>query len=227
MFNTKSILQVQDISKPEREIPNKEILWAVQQGCNFDNTINKDSSCFPKFEAILQRNSMQKSAHPLNSFGKAISNAYDRIWIIDPYFLKPDKGTQNERIDIIIDWLIQPDMLASDIKILTANHGNTEKEKNDILEKFKEFEALINHERLKSKNGNGCNIEILFTLTKNFNYIHDRFAIIDNELWHFGATVGGFHSSVNAATRGWSASDHGAIVFFELVWNKCLFGSES
>lgn len=227
MFNHKSILEVKNISKPEREIPKKEILWAVQQGCNFDNTIDKDSNCFPKLEAILLRNSTHESAHPLNSFGKAISNAFERIWIIDPYFLNPDKGTQYDRIEIIIDWLIQPEMLASDIKILTTNHGNTEKENNHIVEKFKEFQVLINNERLKSKNGDGCNIEILFSLTKNFNFIHDRFAIIDNELWHFGATVGGFHSSVNAATRGWNASDHGAIEFFELVWNKCKLGSKS
>lgn len=227
MLNRKNILEVQDISKPERKIPEKEILWPVQQGYSFDNTINNDSSCFPNLEAIVLRNSINERAHPLNSFGKAISNAFERIWIIDPYFLNPDKGTQNDRIDIIINWLIHPEMLASDIKILTTNHGNDEKINNEIVEKFKDFEVLINNERLNSKKGDGCNIEILFTLTKNFNYIHDRFAIIDNELWHFGATVGGFHSSVNAATRGWNASDHGAIEFFELVWNKCKLGSKT
>lgn len=61
-------------------------------------------------------------------------------------------------------------------------------------------------------------IEIRFTLNTEFPYIHDRFAIIDNELWHFGATVGGLHNKVNAATRGWDADFHDAIRFFEIVW---------
>ena len=46
------------------------------------------------------------------------------------------------------------------------------------------------------------NIDIKFNLTTNFDHIHDRFAIIDDELWHFGATVGGFHSQVSAAQEG-------------------------
>ena len=34
-----------------------------------------------------------------------------------------------------------------------------------------------------------------------FPYVHDRFAIIDSELLHFGSTVGGLHPDVSAATR--------------------------
>lgn len=83
--------------------------------------------------------------------------------------------------------------------------------------KFQEHAEIIN--TLRSKGGGKCVIEVRFTLTQNFDYIHDRFAIIDDELWHFGATVGGFHSQVSAATRGWRASDHGAVDFFELAWN--------
>lgn len=55
-------------------------------------------------------------------------------------------------------------------------------------------------------------IEVSFNLS-NANCIHDRFAIIDNELWHFGATVGGFHRDVNAVSRGWNADAHDAVQF--------------
>jgi hypothetical protein len=34
-------------------------------------------------------------------------------------------------------------------------------------------------------------------------YIHDRFALMDGEIWHCGATIGGMHECLNAISRGW------------------------
>ncbi|MDN7478493.1 hypothetical protein QZM19_22225 [Burkholderia multivorans] len=48
--------------------------------------------------------------------------------------------------------------------------------------------------------------------------LHDRFAIVDDELWHFGATVGGAHRSVNAFSRGWDAEETHAIEYFMDLW---------
>lgn len=48
--------------------------------------------------------------------------------------------------------------------------------------------------------------------------VHDRFAIVDGELWHFGATVGGAHRSINAYSRGWDAAKARAREFFDEVW---------
>jgi hypothetical protein len=45
--------------------------------------------------------------------------------------------------------------------------------------------------------------------------VHDRFAIVDSELWHFGATVGGAHRSINAYSRGWDATEARALDFFK------------
>lgn len=53
--------------------------------------------------------------------------------------------------------------------------------------------------------------------------IHDRFAIVDNELWHFGADVGGAHLSINAASRGWNAEERGAVRFFDNVWKYLAY----
>lgn len=33
--------------------------------------------------------------------------------------------------------------------------------------------------------------------------IHDRFALLDNEIWHFGGTVGGVNAHLTAYSRGW------------------------
>ena len=32
---------------------------------------------------------------------------------------------------------------------------------------------------------------------------HDRYALIDQELWHFGSTVGGGYPLLSSVSRGW------------------------
>ena len=50
--------------------------------------------------------------------------------------------------------------------------------------------------------------------------VHDRFAVVDEQLWHFGSTVGGLHLSVNAASHGWDAARSGFEDFY-LLLRKC------
>jgi hypothetical protein len=47
---------------------------------------------------------------------------------------------------------------------------------------------------------------------------HDRFAVIDDELWHWGANVGGTHCEVHAYSRGWSATQTRAAAYFDRLW---------
>lgn len=53
--------------------------------------------------------------------------------------------------------------------------------------------------------------------------IHDRFAIIDIDLWHFGHTVGGWRPEISAASHGW----HQHVAPFEKIykeaWDGCQF----
>lgn len=42
----------------------------------------------------------------------------------------------------------------------------------------------------------------IFFIDKNA-LIHDRFVLMDNEIWHCGATIGGMHASLNALSGGW------------------------
>ena len=54
---------------------------------------------------------------------------------------------------------------------------------------------------------------------RRFPHLHDRFAIVDGALWHFGSTVGGGHHTLTAASGPWSAAETGAKQFFEQCWN--------
>ncbi|MNP36873.1 hypothetical protein D3C76_1302900 [compost metagenome] len=104
------------------------------------------------------------------------------------------------------------------VKILTGYHSL----QNYIENYFVDVQQKIIDGR--GKIGTPINIELLFSI-KGFDHIHDRFAIIDNELWHFGATVGGLHRDVNAASRGWDADIHGAKDFFNLAWQRSTIKS--
>ncbi|MDI1278012.1 hypothetical protein [Methylobacter sp.] len=217
--------KIKTTTKPKRSVPERAILWAVQNG--YGNMSNGDSSCFPNETAIYVRNSAGQP-NPLATFGEAVSQAQDRVWVIDKYFLDPeeDKGSRQNRIDHILRWMPET-MLANDIKILTKSHntGNNKDVDNDVAKQFQEHAEIINTYRLRGTAQ--CVIEARFNLVQHFDHVHNRFAIIDDELWHFGATVGGFHSQVSAATRGWRASDHGSEEFFELAWKaKPIMGKQ-
>lgn len=48
----------------------------------------------------------------------------------------------------------------------------------------------------------------LYAIPKGPLYeIHDRFAVLDDEIWHFGGTVGGINAQLTAYSRGWMDSD--------------------
>ncbi|NWO07091.1 MAG: hypothetical protein HLX50_15770 [Alteromonadaceae bacterium] len=186
----------------ERPFPAKEIIWGSQQG---------GQACFPTSTAAYERKNSPDPV-PLQKFGKAVANAQERVWIVDEYLLVPDRGDPVRRIEQILEWL-PLSFAASDVRLLTKPHQEITE---DDLERFQQHAQEINNYATRRKKE--CSIEVRTHLKRDCDFIHDRFAIIDDELWHFGATVGGFHSRVSAASRGWRAADHGAIKFFEEIW---------
>lgn len=212
-------LDIKTAPAPMPPIPDKAILWAAQD--NSGNLPCGDYNRFPDIGAIKTRFHAQQPS-PLNSFGEAVSNAQQRVWIIDHYFFDPDKdkGSRRDRVELVKNWFVQDTMRANDIRILTGkleDKGGKDIDTAEVESQFYKCADFLSKRRLRGEGR--CNIEVLFALSKTFGYVHDRFAIIDNELWHFGATVGGFHAQVNAATRGWNASDHNSKEFFERAWD--------
>ncbi len=49
---------------------------------------------------------------------------------------------------------------------------------------------------------------------KNDIVIHDRYAILDDELFHFGSTVGGFVNHFTAYSRGWKKEQLSGLIEF-------------
>jgi hypothetical protein len=201
-----------NVPKPvARPLPDKAILWGSEQG---------GAERFPAaMHEIMQRRHAEDPV-PMKAFGKAASMALDRVWIVDEYFFMPGKHkyfsvkeTIDARIVRILDWL--PSTLqANDVRILTKKHAEVG---SGVLDLLAARAREINNTRTRGTIQ--CSIQIRDHLRKDADYIHDRFAIVDNELWHFGGTVGGFQASVSAASRGWNATELGASDFFEMAWD--------
>ncbi|KFF84613.1 hypothetical protein [Pseudomonas syringae] len=164
---------------------------------------------FPDYDAIMARRGVDH-VRIVEEFKKAISTA-QRVWIIDKHLFSEDgkNPVHIRRIKKVVDWFFTNQIQM--IRILTGNHDN----QAEIEKEFGVLEEILTDDRAKLDAP--IKVELSFTL-KDFNYVHDRFAIIDDELWHFGATVGGFHRDVNAASRGWNADTHKAVQFFNTVW---------
>ncbi len=189
-----------------------QILWPTHPG--YGDNGESDSTKFPQLTAIkARRSSIPPKA--LAAFVDAARKAKDRILVIDDYLFKPLEGQSlQNRCDQVLNWLDE-DLVANDVRFLTNAHEDAV-EQESIQNQFDELATTIN--QLKPRRSGKITIQIQFTLGSRFPYVHDRFAIIDDELWHFGATVGGLHSLVSAATRGWGADTHDAVRFFHDAW---------
>jgi hypothetical protein len=197
----------------KRIIPERKMLWPTARG--YGENAGSDASKFPGLMAIKARRG-EKPPEALAEFVEAAWAAQDRILILDDFLFKPkESAARQRRYDQILSWF--PDRLvANDIRFLTNTHEDAQ-EREMIRTLFAERAAAIN--RNSPRRVGQVTIDVRFSLNENFPYVHDRFAIIDSELWHFGATVGGLHHDLSVATRGWDSEQYEALQFFDLAWN--------
>lgn len=50
-------------------------------------------------------------------------------------------------------------------------------------------------------------IQVLVLQKDNAMIVHDRFALVDDRIWHFGAAIGGMHDKLHAYTGPWNDVD--------------------
>lgn len=167
----------------------------------------------------------------LEAFWRSLKYAVSQILILDSYFLNPEVSRNSSNKTAMIEkrvLTIQNELIDTcingksglKIKILTDSPYTSDKEKEQkMLKSFEEIEELSQGN--KQQGNTGVELNLCLNLTKRFDYIHDRFAIVDDELWHFGGTVGGFNSRFSVASRGWDAEALNATKFFNEVWQEC------
>ena len=181
---------------------------------------NHDSSSFPIVEYVHERRRVHMEhfhgPHKIHeegivpklvAFEVAIKSAAYRILVLDPHFDQAGMKVIGAALSY---------SRALDVRLLTGNRHIDDQDR----ERWRR--AFVQHRNLNRSEPGGVDIRWRTSLDKHrFPFLHDRFAIVDGSLWHFGSTVGGGHPGLTAASGPWSASDTRAGGFFEECWNLC------
>lgn len=164
--------------------------------------VGQDIKTFPTV-GVLYGRKMEKDRKQLSrlmAFVNAISCATERIWIMDRYF-----GKNVNQGASIIEYIEKVE--TREVRVISECFGD------EIVKRIRQF-------RKKSfgKMYSPPDFGVQWLKCSSFPFLHDRFAIVDNELWHFGGSVGCDQEILTAASRGWSASNIGAIDQYMEIW---------
>lgn len=170
---------------------------------------NADHPCFPTRHQILNRHAAHGAGATLKLvvFEAAVMTALVRILVLDPHF------------DAIGARVLGPALSSSqarDVRLLTGG-GDLDRATRERLRR-----ALTQSLNQDQPIPRSVEVRWNANLDKRcFPFLHDRFAIVDEGLWHFGSTVGGGHPGLTAASGPWSTSETRAAEFFEECWDSC------
>ena len=151
-----------------------------------------ESSCLWPRNEIAKSEFDDPAWEPIASeeFFDAVAQASERLWILDPYF--------EDKVGLASIWLALTGGV-KDIRVISH-----EKKPVEWIKARQAKDPIV--PAIQWKNG--------------FQELHDRFAIVDDEVWHFGSTVGGGYTRFGAASRGWSADD--LSVVFQSRWGSSI-----
>ena len=170
---------------------------------------NHDVFRFPKVDDVRARHAEGENGTVLKllAFEKAVREAEVCILVLDPHFSVCDAEVLKDAVSI---------SRASDIRLLT---GRDASKREGRERRRRDMTQSLNMNRSDSRQ---VEVQWRTTLdTGKFPFLHDRFAIIDRAVWHFGSTVGRGHKGLTAASGPWSASETRAMEFFETCWRLC------
>ena len=182
--------------------------------------LEQDSDVFPGIEAVYQNYDIFNEAKEfinegevdfpgiglgIKEFWDAFRQGQD-ILLADPHF----SPIQYRRVLAILDDVLsdKDERLSKDIRIYGRNNIK------NLVEyaKNKKKEYLRIHELFKLS---------IWALPGKKGTVHDRFAIMDCEIWHCGASICGMHGGLNAVSCGWIDKE-GQLRNFFIKGGKCL-----
>lgn len=199
MAKPKSIELSPEIQQP---LESPSIYWT-----KYGETMNK---C-PYVDELHTRSSMLDNRNPcyernaphfgLRAFVDAVKRGKGTLKIVDPYFGLARIDDRSSGQFVVADAMLESEI--EWVKIICEKTSKEEREKvNELL-------RLGRDRRVDWVTLKGSAIEL-----------HDRFLIIDQQLWHFGADVGGAHKGITMSTGAWCARTTEAERFFDELWNR-------
>lgn len=172
----------------------------------FNVRLHSSKNLRKTLENIKDLNKKNSKIRFSESFIDSILEAKDRIWLIDGYLHWADeKDKNNTKLKALIE-IIE---LRMEYVTQVRFYFKQDKYQDSIEEILNKFNHELKHKYNKI-------IDYRFFSYEN---IHDRFAIIDDVLWHFGSDVGATNPSLNATSYGWDANYLKAIEFFDEFWS--------
>jgi hypothetical protein len=179
-----------------------KILWPTMVLAeNGNGYVEGDLEGFPEEDNYRIRANLGIGGAMSRAFKDAVRAARRRVWLLDEYLLGDDKS--GERL-----WELFYDTGASDLRVVTSSKEGAEARAKWLKELEPDLQKRTFGTPPKIK------IYLNFKSMKDLPEVHDRFAVIDDVLWHCGSTVGGLHYAINAMTFGWSVQQTRAEKFF-------------
>jgi hypothetical protein len=172
--------------------------------------VREDLGSFPERYVLHERfNTSPHDRLPLKGFADSVLLANARVWVLDLFFGEPEKyegGYYRSIPSILWEALLMTEAIS--LRFLTKPSYDAE------------LPHAIRNARKGRFPGPSFGISWIGGLRDKdlYPFAHDRFAIVDEELWHFGSTVGAGQARLTAASRGWSAIDTGAADFYRELW---------
>ena len=200
-------IPVRRLPEPPDDRQPPRLLWpSIEYRTRIENC---DAPRFPAMEQVHERRNVHHGGIVLKlvAFEVAIESALARVLVLDPHF---------DEAGVNVLGLALSRSQALDVRLLTS--------RSDINGKDRERwrKTLVQHLNSNRFERGGVDVRWSTKLDKHsFPFLHDRFAIVDGALWHFGSTVGGGYPGLTAASGPWSASDTRAVEFFEECWRVC------
>ena len=183
-----------------------QLLWpSIRYGNGIER---EDATHFPDAREIRDRRDSIKAGNEfsLRAFEEAVEDAEVHVLLLDRHFDK-------QGADILVGALVLSQVRK--VRLLTGRGRLADADRKELEN------ALTQSCNEGRQDSYQVAVRWRATLsTDDFPFLHDRFAIIDGALWHFGATVGGGHSDLTAVSGPWSATATRAVSFFEECWRR-------
>ena len=193
--------------RPSASLGVPRILWpSLECGRRIEN---RDLRRFPDMNQVVLRHTRGNTVRDLalTAFEGAVAQSQDHVLVLDPHF---------DEFGVNALSLALASSQARDIRMLTGGGDMTERDRKGLKD------TLTEYRNMDRSGSNLAEVRWSSKLDKHrFPFLHDRFAIVDGALWHFGSTVGGGHPGLTAASGPWSEAETRAKPFFEECWRTC------
>jgi hypothetical protein len=168
-------------------------------------------SRFPNRDELQRLGSLPNPAY-LSTFIEHAWRATTRIWVLDQHFIEHGyQGLLRALAGAVV----------RDVRIVSERI----QDKHSRLEKMRATsDAAWSRGRPRGAMRMApTRVQWLDRLTRRppvFPFAHDRFVIVDDNLWHFGYASCGSGNCLSAASGPWPEINTNAVDFFERLWER-------